>query len=182
MIERPAPARGGPFSLAVPHKAAGRHDATSPGGGDVDNDYLDAHITIMEVITVNFRPEHMMKTLSAAAIAAAVFAAILPASAVMAETSVRLAAPLAGATLNADQVDMSVYYTRTDDKTFDVVATYVSDAAPDQPQQLFMALSDGYSVHFGLPGHPETLYGFARQGNTVTVSSQAVAVPEPAGA
>ncbi|RCW82115.1 hypothetical protein [Paracoccus lutimaris] len=130
-----------------------------------------------------------MKTLSAAAattLATALFAATLPASAGMgAETTIRLAAPLAGATLNSDQADMSVYYTQGKDKTLEVVATYVSDSAP-QPLQMFMALSDGDKVQFGLPGHPETLYRFARNGNVVTVTSQAtglaVATPDPAGA
>jgi phage tail sheath gpL-like len=123
-----------------------------------------------------------MKTLSAAALAAAIFAAALPATAAMNHASITLAAPMAGATLDAGTVDMSVYYTATADKTFEVVATYVSDAAPEKPLQLSMALADGDNVHFGLPGHPETLFSFARHGNAVTVSSQLAAVAASTGA
>ena len=123
-----------------------------------------------------------MKTLSAAALAAALFAAALPATAAMNNASVTLAAPLAGATLEAGRVDMSVYYTASTDKAFEVVATYVSDTAPAKPLQLTMALADGDNVHFGLPGHPETLFSFARHGNAVTVSSQLAAVAASTGA
>ena len=79
-----------------------------------------------------------MKALSAAALAAAVLAAALPASAAMTQASLTLAAPNAGATLDAGAVDMSVYYTAAEGKAVDVVATYVSDASPDQPRQLVM--------------------------------------------
>lgn len=117
-----------------------------------------------------------MKTLSAMALAAALLAAALPATAAMNNSSATLTRPLDGATISAGVIDMSVYYTRINDKTFELVATYITDEAPDRPLQMFMALSDGDNVHFGLPGHPETLFGFARTGNTVTVSSQPVAI------
>ena len=119
-----------------------------------------------------------MKALSAAAFAAAILAAALPASAAMTQASLTLAAPNAGATLDAGAVDMSVYYTATEGKAVDVVATYVSDASPDQPRQLVMTLADGDSVQFSLPGQMDMLYSFARQGDAVTVSSQPVALSQ----
>ena len=47
-----------------------------------------------------------MKTLSAAALAAAIFAAALPATAAMNHASITLAAPMAGATLDAGTVEL----------------------------------------------------------------------------
>lgn len=122
-----------------------------------------------------------MKTLSATALAAALFAAALPASAAMNQAALTLAAPMAGASLETGPVDMSVYYVRGEGKALDVVATYVTDSAPDQPRQLVMSLSDGDSVRFSLPGQLDTLYSFARNGNAVTVSSQP-ATPAQTGA
>ena len=119
-----------------------------------------------------------MKALSAAALAAALFAAALPVSAGMNQTALTLSAPKAGATLASGPVDMSVYYLRTDGTGFDVVATYVTDAAPDQPRQLVMTLADGDRVQFSLPGQMDMLYSFARQGDAVTVSSQPVALSQ----
>ena len=119
-----------------------------------------------------------MKALSAAALAAALFAAALPVSAGMNQTALTLSAPKAGATLASGPVDMSVYYLRTDVTGLDVVATYVTDAAPDQPRQLVMTLADGDRVQFSLPGQMDMLYSFARQGDAVTVSSQPVALSQ----
>lgn len=113
------------------------------------------------------------KALSATVLAAALFsAAALPASAAMTQGALTLAAPMAGATLSTGPVDMSLYYIRGEGKALNVVATYVSDAAPDQPRQIVMSLGDGDSVSFSLPGHLDTLYSFARHGDAVTVSSQ----------
>lgn len=119
-----------------------------------------------------------MKALSAAALAVALFATALPVSAAMDQTALTLSAPKAGATLASGPVDMSVYYLRTDGTGFDVVATYVTDAAPDQPRQLVMTLADGDRVQFSLPGQMDRLYSFARQGDAVTVSSQPVALSQ----
>lgn len=113
-----------------------------------------------------------MKTLSAMALAATLFTAALPATAATQQGALTLATPLAAATLSTGPVDMSVYYTRAGNQALDVVATYVTDAAPDQPRQLVLTLSDGDSVNFSLPGQPETLYSFARHGDAVTVESQ----------
>ncbi|TRW99360.1 hypothetical protein FNJ84_01415 [Paracoccus sp. M683] len=102
---------------------------------------------------------------------AAVLAALAPA-AVLAD-SVTLTAPNSGATLQGEAVDMSVYFTDGADGAYEVVATYVSDAAPGEPQHLIMALGEGDDVSFSLPGHAGTLYNFQRDGGILTVTGQA---------
>lgn len=101
---------------------------------------------------------------------AALLAALAPA-AVLADT-VTLTAPRSGATLQGETVDMSIYFTDGIDGAYELVATSVSDAAPDQPQRLIMALSEGDDVSFSLPGHEEVLYNFERTGGIVTVSGE----------
>ena len=112
-----------------------------------------------------------MKTLSAIVLAA-VLSAASPASAPAATMS--LSAPLAGATLHSNKIAMSAYFLEASAGAFEVVVTYVDDASNDRPQRIVMALSDGDNVQFGLPGHPETLYAFSRNGRVVTISEQSV--------
>ena len=109
----------------------------------------------------------MKNLVLAAAFAATLFASAISASAGGLKT-VTLDAPLAGATLNSGEIVMSVYFTETEDGAFEVVATYL-DAAQDQPRRIVMALSDGDTLKFGLPGHAGKLYHFARNGDAVTV-------------
>ncbi len=106
-------------------------------------------------------------------IATAALIASLAAPAAMADI-VTLETPVAGATLHSDDVDMSVYYTENADQAFEVVAFYTDSDAPQQPARLVMALSDGDSVRFGLPGYTGTLYEFSRNGDRVTVSDMPV--------
>jgi hypothetical protein len=84
--------------------------------------------------------------------------------------SIRLDRPMAGASLHAGGVDMTVYYVAHDDH-FEVVATYVQQDGPYDPARLRMGLSDGDDVSFGLPGLPGVLYRFARDGRSVTVDA-----------
>lgn len=101
---------------------------------------------------------------------AALLAALAPA-AVLAD-SVTLTAPGHGATLQGETVDLSVRFTDGSDGAYEVVAVYVSTAAPDQPQHLIMALREGDDVTFALPGHAEVLYNFERVGGIVTVTDK----------
>ena len=94
-----------------------------------------------------------MKPLSVSAFAAVLFAAAMSAPAAIADATT-LDAPLKGVTLQSDDVDMSLYFTEIADGGFKVVATYLSDTAPDQPERIVMKLFDGDSVKFGLPGTP----------------------------
>ncbi|MFV0385346.1 hypothetical protein [Paracoccus sp. (in: a-proteobacteria)] len=118
----------------------------------------------------------MTKTFATAAILAALS---IPAAA-MAD-SVTLNAPAQGANLNGDTVDMSIYYLAGTDGAMSVNAVYVSDALPDQPHTLRMALQDGDNVTFALPGHPEALYNFQRADGVLTVTSSPV-IKAPAAA
>lgn len=102
--------------------------------------------------------------------AAALIAALLPAAA-MADT-IRLEAPLAGATLHDAGIDMSAYYTPRADGTFETVAAYVTASDPADVQHLYMALADGDAVTFALPGEPGTHFGFVREGDTVQIHSE----------
>lgn len=113
-----------------------------------------------------------MRTIFAAALSAALLANMATAS--TAAEGVTLNAPLSGATMHSNDVALSVYYIRTSADAFEVVVTYVGDAEANQPRRIVMALSDGDHVSFGLPAHPGTLYGFARSGNAVTISDEAV--------
>ena len=110
----------------------------------------------------------MKSLVIAAAFAATLFASAVSASAGGLKT-VTLDAPLGGATLNSGEIVMSVYFTENEDGAFEVVATYL-DAVQDQPRRIVMALSDGDTLKFGLPGHAGKLYQFARNGGAVTVS------------
>ncbi|MBY8975025.1 hypothetical protein KHP62_04345 [Rhodobacteraceae bacterium NNCM2] len=82
-----------------------------------------------------------------------------------------LTAPMAGATVHESGTDMSVFWTETD-AGYEVVATYVSAEAPNDPSRLVMVLADGDALAFGLPGQSQALYQFSRNGDDVTVSAQ----------
>lgn len=86
--------------------------------------------------------------------------------------SIHLGAPLQGASLRGDDVDMSVYYLDHGDH-FEVVATYALRNEPYDPARLRMGLSDGDNVSFGLPGQTGYLYRFSRHGSSVFVVAEA---------
>ncbi|MBU3031544.1 hypothetical protein [Paracoccus marinaquae] len=102
---------------------------------------------------------------------AALLTALAAAPATAMADSITLTVPATGASLHSESVDMNVYFTDAAGSAYEVVATYVSDSAPDQPQRLIMALEDGDDVSFALPAHPETLYNFQRKGGILTVTS-----------
>ena len=112
-----------------------------------------------------------MKALSIAALAALLSATPMAGSTAAAD-EVMLYGPGHGATLQSDDIAMSLYFTETPGDGFAVVATYVSAADAEQPNRLVMNLADGDSLRFGLPGHPGILYQFARNGHVVTVSDE----------
>lgn len=114
-----------------------------------------------------------MKTLSIAALAAALFATPIAVSSATADT-ITLNVPYTGQTLRSGDIAMSLYFTTTGNDGYEVVATYISDADGEQPRRIVMDLSDGDSAMFGLPGHPGVLYEFARAGGRVTVSNDAL--------
>lgn len=110
--------------------------------------------------------------------AAALLAALVPAAS-MAD-SVALTVPNYPTRLSTDGVDMSIQFTDGAAGAYEVVATYITDAEPNQPKRLVMELQDGDDVVFALPDHLQTLYNFQRSGSILTVSGEEVAVVERA--
>ncbi len=104
-----------------------------------------------------------MKTLMIAALTA-----LAPVAALA--DSVTLNTALAGATLHADTVDMTVYYD-ADATAFEVVAFYAPRGTTEAPQKLQMRLEDGDSVAFGLPGHTGEVFGFERTADALTITN-----------
>ncbi len=100
---------------------------------------------------------------------ATLLAASLAASGAMAD-GVTLGAPLAGATLHAPNVDMSLYFKERGAETAEVVATYVSADAPDAPRSFTVVLAEGDAANFTLRESPDTLYRFERTGNEVVAT------------
>lgn len=79
-----------------------------------------------------------------------------------------LEAEIQAASLNDGGVDVVVYYVEQPDH-FEVVATYVEKSDPTAPARMRMALTDGTSATFALPGLPGTAYTFSRAGDEVRV-------------
>lgn len=103
------------------------------------------------------------------------FKTVLTALAVLAPLSanageISLTAPMQGATLQENNLDMSVYFTKAPADGYEVVATYV--AADAAPARLKMLLTDGDSVSFSLPGHKGIVYNFSRTLTTVSVTAE----------
>ncbi|MEJ8474542.1 hypothetical protein [Roseibium algae] len=95
-------------------------------------------------------------------------AVIAPLSASAGE--IALNAPMQGATLQENGVDMSVYFTEADGVGYQLVATYV--APSEAPSRFQMRLADGDSVSFSVPGHMNTLYRFSRNQTQVSVKTE----------
>lgn len=104
--------------------------------------------------------------------ALATLAVMTPFSASAGEVAV--SAPMQGATLQENGVDMSVYFTKVDADGYEVVATYVASDAPANPNRIKMRLADGDSVRFSLPGHMDTIYSFDRNQTKVSVKAEPV--------
>ena len=88
-----------------------------------------------------------------------------------------LSAPMAGGTVHTDDVDMSVYWTPSDE-AFEVVALYVPVGADTAPQKLQMRLDNGDSVTFGLPGFDGATYNFERNADSLTVTGTQLPVAQ----
>ncbi len=88
---------------------------------------------------------------------------------------VTVAEPLAAASLHEGPVDLVAYYVAAPDGLIEVVATAAyAEPRGAAPVRVTMALADGDSVSFGLPGMPGTAYGFARSGDALTVRNAAL--------
>lgn len=80
----------------------------------------------------------------------------------------QMRAPLAAASLHQGTLDMVAFYAPVGD-SFEVTATFAPRSAAFRPSRVVMTLADGDQTSFGIPGHPGSLFHFAREGNFVTV-------------
>lgn len=99
-----------------------------------------------------------------------IFTAIpfLIASPLAAETLV-LSVPMQGGTLQTRDSDVSAYW-MDKEGGFEVTAFYVTKAAPEETLRVQMLLSPGDKVSFGLPGDNSTLFTFAADDGSVSIS------------
>lgn len=112
----------------------------------------------------------LQKTMSSAPLARAaaiIGITLIPFGAALAD-SIELSQPVQAASLHEGGVDMVVYYL-DDEGRAEVVATYVTKAAPDDPKRIRMGLEIGDSTTFGLPGEPHVAYTFERRNDLVRV-------------
>src|SRR5687767_8617503 len=79
--------------------------------------------------------------------------------------------PIEGASLHEERLDMVVYYVPVDGDLLEVTATFAPKGG-GEPLRVVMALADGDSVAFSMPGHQDSRYAFSRSGEEVTVSSE----------
>ncbi|QDL91564.1 hypothetical protein FDP22_07060 [Paroceanicella profunda] len=79
-----------------------------------------------------------------------------------------LSAPMSGGTVHSGALDMSIYWTPSDE-AFEVVAFYTARGDDAAPGKLQMRLEDGDRVVFGLPGHAGTAFSFERTAGALTV-------------
>lgn len=110
-----------------------------------------------------------MKPFLAAALLAATSGAALA-------DDVTLTTPGAGATLREGPVDMSVYWTEKPEG-YELVATYQTGPAGEDPARLVLLMQDGDRATLGLPGAPGYHFTFRRCGDHVSVSSHAYGAP-----
>ena len=81
------------------------------------------------------------------------------------------------ASLHAGPLDMVAYYVPTPGGALEVTATFVVRDGPAGPRRIVMALGQGDDVAFAMPGYPEAVYRFARDGAMVRVSVRPDAGP-----
>lgn len=114
----------------------------------------------------------LRETLSATMLAAAFLAA--PALA----DDVSLGRPIKGAVLHEGRLDVAVHYVPVAGDLLEVTATFAPKGG-GEARRVVMALADGDSVAFAMPGYQDGLYAFSRAGATVTASSETGASLQP---
>jgi hypothetical protein len=105
------------------------------------------------------------KTLSAS-----LLAALFLATPAFAEEAA-IGRPIEGGSLHEGHLDMVVYYVPVDGDLLEVTATFAPKGGGD-PLRVVMALADGDSVAFSMPGYQDSLYAFSRSGEEVTVATE----------
>jgi len=84
--------------------------------------------------------------------------------------------PGEAASLHEGPLDMVAFFRPGEGTALVVTATFAQRDAPEfRPMRVVMALAEGDDVAFAMPGFPEALYRFQRDGGTVSVSVREVA-------
>ena len=96
--------------------------------------------------------------------------ALFLAAGAAAADEIELTSPMQGASLHEGGIDMVVFYLDQDDH-FEVVATYAPQREPYEPSRFRLAMADGDTMRFALPGEDQVMYSFARAGTTVSVTA-----------
>lgn len=111
------------------------------------------------------------------ALSAATLSIAIPAYAESAQTT----QPIEAVSLHDGALDMVAYFTENNEGEYVVVATFAEgDGASSK--RITLALEDGDNVHFAMPGHKDSLYGFARNGDALAVAvDQVPATAQAAG-
>ncbi len=102
------------------------------------------------------------------AIAAMMAAALFTAPAIAEQVTVD--APIQAGSLHDGDLDMVVYYTKTETGAMEVTATFAGRTGPYSPMRIVMAMQDGDQVSFAMPDYPNSQYAFSRAGEELTVS------------
>jgi hypothetical protein len=88
---------------------------------------------------------------------------------------VRVSRPIEAVSLHEGALDMVAYFTELEDGAYEVVATFAEKSGTN-PMRVTLAVDDGDNVHFAVPGHKGSLYGFTRESDVLNVSVEDVPV------
>jgi hypothetical protein len=95
------------------------------------------------------------------------FAAV--AAPVMAE-EVTMTRAIAAGSLHEGPLDMVAYYVPIAGGLLEVTATFAAREAPAEPMRVVMAMRDGDSVAFAMPGYGDAHYRFSRGGAAISIA------------
>jgi hypothetical protein len=79
------------------------------------------------------------------------------------------------ASLHEGALDMVAYYTELDsgayEGAYEVVATF-AEKSGESPARVRLAMQEGDALQFSMPGDRGTLYGFARDNGTLSITAE----------
>lgn len=81
-----------------------------------------------------------------------------------------MSSPIQAGSLHEGPLDMVSYWIPLADGAFEVTATFISREFDAEPMRVVMALKDGDSATFAMPGYQSALYSFEREQEQVKSS------------
>lgn len=75
--------------------------------------------------------------------------------------------------LHEGRLDMVAYYLPTADGKLEVTATFAAHEAMAGPMRIVMAMRDGDTVAFAMPGYRDAQYSFSRAGAEINIAVDA---------